>query len=80
MRLIYPTSGTALILGQSINDVATHARIGYLPENPYFYDYLSGRELLEYTGALFGMSKSQARTRAGQLLEMVGLDQSDAAC
>jgi ABC-2 type transport system ATP-binding protein len=78
MRLIYPTSGTASILGQSINDIATHARIGYLPENPYFYDYLSGRELLVYTGALFGLSKSQARARAVELLEMVGLDRERA--
>src|SRR5436190_16887979 len=53
MRLIYPTSGTARILGCSIDDAAMHSRIGYLPENPYFYDYLSGRELLDYTAALF---------------------------
>jgi ABC-2 type transport system ATP-binding protein len=74
MRLIYPTAGTARILGQPIDDVATHARIGYLPENPYFYDYLSGRELLEYTGALFSLSKQQAHLRAAELLNMVGLD------
>jgi ABC-2 type transport system ATP-binding protein len=74
MRLIYPTAGTARILGQPIDDVATHARIGYLPENPYFYDYLSGRELLEYTGALFSLSKPQARLRAAELLNLVGLD------
>jgi ABC-2 type transport system ATP-binding protein len=74
MRLIYPTAGTARILGQPIDDVATHARIGYLPENPYFYDYLSGRELLEYTGALFSLSKQPSRLRATELLNMVGLD------
>jgi ABC-2 type transport system ATP-binding protein len=74
MRLIYPTSGTARILGQPIDDIATHARIGYLPENPYFYDYLSGRELLEYTGALFGLGKSLARQRAAELLDLIGLD------
>ncbi|MFL6214257.1 MAG: ABC transporter ATP-binding protein [Blastocatellia bacterium] len=78
MRLIYPTSGTAYILGQSISDVATHARIGYLPENPYFYDYLSGRELLIYTGALFGLTKPQARKRADELLNLVGLDEERA--
>ncbi|HKP12264.1 MAG TPA: ABC transporter ATP-binding protein [Blastocatellia bacterium] len=76
MRLIYPTAGTARILGHSIDDVATHARIGYLPENPYFYDYLSGRELLEYTGALFGLDKPQARSRAAELLNLVGLDEA----
>ncbi|HWP42194.1 MAG TPA: ATP-binding cassette domain-containing protein, partial [Blastocatellia bacterium] len=60
MRLIYPTGGTAAILGHPIQDASTHSRVGYLPENPYFYDYLSGRELLLYTGALFGLSKNQA--------------------
>jgi ABC-2 type transport system ATP-binding protein len=74
MRLIYPTEGTARILGNPIDDVATHSRIGYLPENPYFYDYLSGRELLEYTAALFGIPKPQARARARELLDAVGLD------
>src|SRR5258708_15170459 len=74
MKLIYPTSGAARILGHPIEDVATRARIGYLPENPYFYDYLSGREMLEYTGALFGLPKSEVKGRATRLLEQVGLD------
>ncbi|HSE97317.1 MAG TPA: ABC transporter ATP-binding protein [Blastocatellia bacterium] len=74
MRLIYPTEGTASILGRPIEDVATHSRIGYIPENPYFYDYLSGRELLHYTGALFGLNKVRARQRASELLMTVGLD------
>jgi ABC-2 type transport system ATP-binding protein len=74
MRLIYPTEGTARLLGQPIDDVATRSRIGYLPENPYFYDYLSGRELLEYTAALFGISAADANSRANHLLNLVGLD------
>lgn len=78
MRLIFPTSGSASILGHPIDDVATRARIGYLPENPYFYDYLSGRELLEYTAALFGIPKPQARARASKLLELVGLEEERA--
>src|SRR3989441_10907182 len=53
MRLIYPTAGQAHILGQDIAEVAMHHRIGYLPENPYFYDYLTGREFLEYCAELF---------------------------
>jgi ABC-2 type transport system ATP-binding protein len=73
MRLIYPTEGTAYILGHPIDDVETRSRIGYLPENPYFYDYLSGRELLHYTAALFGMAKSEATERADELLRLVGL-------
>ena len=74
MRLIYPTEGSATILGNPIDDVATRSRIGYLPENPYFYDYLSGRELLEYTARLFGIQKSVASRRAAELLDQVGLD------
>jgi ABC-2 type transport system ATP-binding protein len=73
-RLIYPTKGSATILGRPIQDISTHSRIGYLPENPYFYDYLSGRELLLYTGALFRMSKSTASDRADYLLAVVGLE------
>lgn len=74
MRLIYPTSGSARILGRPIDDVETRSRIGYLPENPYFYDYLSGRELLEYTAALFGIPPGQATARSEELLTRVGLD------
>ena len=74
MRLIYPTQGSARILGHPIEDVSTRARIGYLPENPYFYDYLSGRELLEYTAALFGIPTEQAKIRSEELLSLVGLD------
>jgi ABC-2 type transport system ATP-binding protein len=76
--LIYPTEGTARILGQAIDNVATRASIGYLPENPYFYDYLSGRELLEYTAALFGIPKRNARARTDELLDLVGLERDRA--
>jgi ABC-2 type transport system ATP-binding protein len=78
MRLIYPTEGTARIFGRPIDDVATRARIGYLPENPYFYDYLSGRELLEYTAALFGIPAEEASARGHELLKLVGLDSEGA--
>ena len=74
MQLIYPTEGAARILGHSIDDVATRSRIGYLPENPYFYDYLSGRELLAYTAALFGLPEKEASSRGKELLDLVGLD------
>src|SRR5436853_5067278 len=72
MRLIYPTSGTARILGHDISDVSMHARIGYLPENPYFYDYLTAREFLNYCGELFGGNNIKARTQ--ELLTRVNLD------
>jgi ABC-2 type transport system ATP-binding protein len=74
MRLIYPTSGSARILGHDIGDVAMHGRIGYLPENPYFYDYLSAREFLDYCGRLFGLDESVRKQRTEQLLTSVHLD------
>src|SRR5438876_4294280 len=68
MRLIYPTSGTARINGRDINDVSMHAHIGYLPENPYFYDYLTAREFLTYCGQLFGQKHSTRASGTEALL------------
>ncbi len=75
-RLIFPTSGTARILGRELNDTSMHQRVGYLPEQPYFYDHLSPEELLSYTGRLFGLRKDGLRRRVNQLLEQVGLHAS----
>ena len=75
MRLIFPTSGDARILGRDISDVSMHQRIGYVPENPYFYDYLTARELLDYCGQLFGLSALDRRKRANDLLSRVKLDE-----
>jgi ABC-2 type transport system ATP-binding protein len=75
MRLIFPTSGSARILGHDIQDVRMHRRIGYLPENPYFYDYLTARELLEYCAELFGFPAVERRKRAADLLARVRLDE-----
>jgi ABC-2 type transport system ATP-binding protein len=74
MRLIFPTGGSARILGRDIGDIAMHARIGYLPENPYFYDYLTAREYLDYSGELFGLDKNLRGTRTAQLLTRVNLE------
>jgi len=74
MRLIFPTAGSARILGHDISDVAMHRRIGYLPENPYFYDYLSPREFLNYCGELFGLAPDERKRRAESLLTRVNLD------
>ena len=74
MRLIYPTAGTARILTRDIGDVAMHARIGYLPENPYFYDYLTAREFLTYCGELFGQDRSTRERRTEELLTRVNLE------
>jgi ABC-2 type transport system ATP-binding protein len=75
MRLIFPSSGTARILGHDIDDVRMHQRIGYVPENPYFYDYLTARELLEYCGQIFGQDASERKKRAAMLLARVRLDE-----
>ena len=73
MQLIFPTSGRAEILGRPVGDVAARQRIGYLPENPYFYDYLTAEELLHYFGHLFGYSRAEVRARAARLLDRVGI-------
>jgi ABC-2 type transport system ATP-binding protein len=75
MRLIFPTAGRASILGQDISDISMHQRIGYLPENPYLYDYLTPREFLDYCGQLFGLNSATRKQRAEELLTRVNLDQ-----
>jgi ABC-2 type transport system ATP-binding protein len=73
MGLVRATSGDVSLLGRSIGDPAAKSLVGYLPESPYFYDYLSGRELLILVGRLCGLTKKEAAKRADQLLERVGL-------
>src|SRR4051812_37475080 len=73
MRLVFPTSGRAEILGYSLDALAMKRRIGYLPENPYFYDYLTAEELLVYFAALFGYRGAERRTRTARLLDEVGI-------
>ena len=76
MTLIFPTAGNAQILGHNIADVSIHSRIGYLPENPYFYDYLSAFEFLDFCGQIFGFSRAERNSRAKELLSRVKLDES----
>src|SRR5205814_8153230 len=73
MQLVYPTAGRAEILGRPLGDLSVKRRIGYLPENPYFYDYLTAEELLAYFAALFGYPRSECRSRAARLLDEVGI-------
>lgn len=73
MRLIFPTGGHAEILGKPFTDVSMHAHIGYLPENPYFYDYLTAEEFLNYSARLFNLSSSETAARVERLLRVVGL-------
>lgn len=76
LGLIRPTAGTARVLGAPPENSQVRARVGYLPENPYFYTYLTGREFLEFCGGLFGMSGPLLRTRSNQLLERLGMSQA----
>jgi len=73
MQLVFPTSGDAEILGRPVGDVGVRRRIGYLPENPYFYDHLTAEELLDYYGQLFGMSAADRRTRIPKTLDRLGI-------
>ena len=75
MGLLFPTGGNASILGKPIGDVSMHRKIGYCPENPYFYDYLSARELMNYFGELFGYAKADRKKRTDDLLDLVGLEE-----
>jgi ABC-2 type transport system ATP-binding protein len=73
MQLVYPTSGRAELLGKPIGDPAAKSKIGYLPENPYFYDHLTAEELLRYFAGLFGYNSADCRARASRLLDEVGI-------
>lgn len=73
MGIIFPDSGTATILGKHYLDPDVKRRLGFLPEQPYFYDYLSAPELLDYYAQLSGVPHEGRRKRVHQLLERVGL-------
>jgi ABC-2 type transport system ATP-binding protein len=73
MGLIFPTAGTARIRGCSIDDVQMHREIGYLPEQPYFYDYLTAREMLDYYARFFGYEAAERGKRVERFLALVGL-------
>jgi len=73
MQLIFPTAGRAEILGRPVGDVGVRRRIGYLPENPYFYDYLTAEELLTYFAQLLDVPAADRRTRVSALLDRVGI-------
>lgn len=78
LGIIRPTSGRGLLLGKPLGDRTIKERIGYLPENPYLYDFLTGWEFLQFAAGLFQISKNVQRQRIPQLLELVGLSQADA--
>jgi ABC-2 type transport system ATP-binding protein len=78
LGIIRPTAGRGSLLGHPLGDRAVKERVGYLPENAYYYDYLTGWEFLEFAAGLFHLPRSVRRQRIPQLLDMVGLAQSAA--
>ena len=74
MRLVFPTKGTARILGKSVEEVSMHQDIGYLPEQPYFYDYLTAAELLEYFARFHKLTAADRHARVQNMLKKVGLE------
>ena len=73
MGIIFPTAGSASILGKHFLDPEVKKKIGFLPEQPYFYDYLSAPELLDYYAGLSGVEATERKKRIGTVLERVGL-------
>jgi len=73
LQLIFPSSGRAEILGRPVGDLATRQRIGYLPENPQFYEHLTAEELLTYFARLFGYRGSALKARVTGLLDRVAI-------
>src|SRR5919201_6225309 len=76
MGLMYPTAGSARILGFEVNDPRVKAQIGFLPEQPYFYDYLTARELLEYYAQLSGVDARSRKPRVESVLDRLGMTDS----
>ncbi|MHB1458163.1 MAG: ABC transporter ATP-binding protein [Armatimonadota bacterium] len=73
LGLTYPTSGQAWILGEPAGQINVKKQISYLPESPYFYDYMTGKEALEFYARLFGMKKDAYNAKVDELLHTVGL-------
>jgi ABC-2 type transport system ATP-binding protein len=73
MSLIYPTSGKAEVLGRSVYDLNARYQIGYLPENPYFYEHLSAEEFLSFYASFFGYSRVATKGRIDYLLRLTDI-------
>jgi ABC-2 type transport system ATP-binding protein len=76
LNLIFPDSGRASILDKDVSDQDARRHIGFLPENPYLYDYLTAEELLWFGGAASGMTRAAIRDRTNELLDKVNLLQA----
>ncbi|MEC4983495.1 MAG: ABC transporter ATP-binding protein [Oscillatoria sp. PMC 1068.18] len=78
LGIIQRTSGRGVLLGSPIGSRAVKQRIGYLPENAYFYDYLTAWEFLHFVAGLFKLTRNVQQERIPKLLDLVGLDQNTA--
>jgi ABC-2 type transport system ATP-binding protein len=76
MGIVFPDAGSIRVLDRPLADREWRRRAGYLPEHPYFYDYLTPLEYLDYAGRLFEMSAPTRRDRSKMLLDLVGLSSS----
>ena len=73
LGLLHPTAGNAWILGRSIDEVEVKQDVGYLPESPFFYEYLTAEEFLKFYGQLFGLSGKGLAKKVDELLELVSM-------
>lgn len=73
LGLAYPTSGEAWVLGKPAGEIETKREISYLPETPYFYDYMNAAELVDFYARLFGIGKAEREEKIERLLKLVGL-------
>lgn len=78
LGIIQPTGGRGMILGKPLGDRSVKQAVGYLPENAYFYDYLTGWEFLQFVANLFQIPRSQQKRRIAELLDLVGMDRKSA--
>ncbi|MGC2528424.1 MAG: ABC transporter ATP-binding protein [Candidatus Acidiferrum sp.] len=74
MSLIFPDAGSARILGKPISDIEMHRNLGYLPEQPYFYDYLTATEVLDYFARFHDLTAADRKERVTRMLKKVGLE------
>jgi ABC-2 type transport system ATP-binding protein len=74
LGLFQPTDGTATIFGRPVENAASRISVGFLPENPYFYRYLTGRETVRFFGRLCGMGGTALEKKIDELLDLVGLE------
>jgi ABC-2 type transport system ATP-binding protein len=78
LGIVQPSGGKGMILGKPLGDRSVKQEVGYLPENAYFYDYLTGWEFLEFVATLFQIPRTHQKRRINELLDLVGLDRQSA--